>query len=213
MGPSVKEWPDVLEQAVKAHNELDSEPVHGPPQSVATSNVQEFLIQEDMARNFKHNKDLSEKRAATLVERGAFRAPIGSVSKFNRSFNVQWGDKQEIGEVKGDVVYGADGEGHDVKLVKPVDKRQSNVQPKITVDEKRVQNRRDVLEPIAQAVGDMMGDSRRMALTSIARRLNVIMPEWKGLMKKARMPAIGEALEIFDEFDRDGNENQYIILQ
>ena len=131
---------------------------------------------------------MSEKRANTLIEKGAFREPIGAVSKFNRSFNAQWSEKKELARVEGDMAVATDGTRVATKLVQAVDKRQSNEIPKVIENEQQMAKRREVLEPIAKIIQELLPAGERKALTVLGRQLNQAEPGWRDkYLKPLRM--------------------------
>jgi hypothetical protein len=84
-------WPDLLQQAVSALNSTPKPGVlHGDsPAEVKDDPEVQCLLQQDPAKNFKHNTRLTEQVQARLESDGAFRAPFpGSTSKFKRSFRA-----------------------------------------------------------------------------------------------------------------------------
>jgi hypothetical protein len=71
-------WPDLLQQAVSALNSTPKPGVlHGDsPAEVKDDPEVQFLLQQDQAKNFRHNARLTEQRQARLESDGAFRAPL-----------------------------------------------------------------------------------------------------------------------------------------
>ena len=225
MGPGNKTWVDVLPQSVNAHNSLDSQAIHGNPDGMSKNTVQEFLTTQDNARAFKHNKELAERRADTLREKGAFRQPIGPVTKFARGFNAQWSEKLDLARVEGDMAVATDGTRVATKLVQAVDKRQSNETPRVEINEQQIAKRMEVLEPLVQTIRELMPEGRRMALTVLGRRLNEVDPDWRDTyLRPLRMGSKGapgagalrSIMELFPEVFTLGGEgtqqNMYVSL-
>ena len=217
MGPGDKTWVDVLPAAVKAHNSLDSQPIHTNPDDMQENSIANFLSTQDNARAFKHNKELAERRADTLREKGAFRQPIGAVSKFNRSFNAQWSEKKELARVEGDEAVATDGTRVATKLVQAVDKRQSNETPRVEVNEQLLTKRREALEKLAKTIQELLPAGERKALTVLGRQLNQADPDWRDeYLKPLRLGRTGgpggqlrTVLELFPElFTLSGEGSQ-----
>ena len=77
-------WAKNLQSATHAYNSRYHSSIHGSPDGAAKEGVQQFMLYQDQAKNFEHNRQLTLDRKAALEGGGAFRAPIANAG---RSFN------------------------------------------------------------------------------------------------------------------------------
>ena len=80
-----------LEKALKAHNNAHISTIHGAPNEVGKSQDIQFLNLVDNAAKFEHNTKVLGERTIALEKTGAFRKPLGGVTKnaFRRGFDAK----------------------------------------------------------------------------------------------------------------------------
>jgi hypothetical protein len=93
--------------------------------------VQQFMVLQDNAAKFQHNRGLVEKKRAALERGVAFRAPIPNQG---RSFVPKYGAVRELGEVQEGAATVTDTDGNEVnfKNAQPVQQQSPEVQAAIT---------------------------------------------------------------------------------
>ena len=76
----------------------------------------------DNAAKFEHNTKVLGERTIALEKTGAFRKPLGRVTKnaFRRGFDAKYDKVQQVQAIEGSTVVGTDGSRVDIKLVKAV---------------------------------------------------------------------------------------------
>jgi hypothetical protein len=90
-------WKNELPSVTEAYNERPSSAVRGAPNSATEGGPQQFMIEQDNASKFMHNRNLTIRRQDTIKEAGAFRAPIQGES---RSFRPAYSDTvQTLGKI------------------------------------------------------------------------------------------------------------------
>ena len=116
-----KQWSDVLNASLVAHNRSINSAVRDAPADVAKEPILQFLLLSDNAKKLSHNNALAKKRVAKVQEAGAFRRPM-KAKAFGRGFEAKWKDKVELEKVTdGTLVKAKDDERRiDVKSVLPV---------------------------------------------------------------------------------------------
>jgi hypothetical protein len=90
-------WKNELPSVTEAYNERPSSAVHGAPNTATEGGSQQFMIEQDNASKFMHNRNLTIRRQDAIKETGAFRAPIQGES---RSFRPAYSDTvQTLGKI------------------------------------------------------------------------------------------------------------------
>ena len=89
-------WTRALQDVTKSYNFRPHPTVHGAPETVKDGGAQEFMVLQDQAGNFWHNRILTEKRKAALNATGAYRSRINNG---NRSFKPTYGPVQKLDEI------------------------------------------------------------------------------------------------------------------
>ena len=90
-------WKNELPSVTEAYNERPSSAVHGAPNTATEGGPQQFMIEQDNASKFAHNRNLTLRRQDAIKEAGAFRAPIQGES---RSFRPAYSDTvQTLGKI------------------------------------------------------------------------------------------------------------------
>ena len=137
-------WSERLPGVVATYNNLlghegsfGSPPVEviGPtPKEESDTNLLDFQVMRQMARNLKHNTELNEKNKAAVVAEGAFRHALhlkesefdkaGRISRIKYSENVHQFDGED-----GPYVVDTEGERYNPKLVKEVPVDSLDVRP------------------------------------------------------------------------------------
>ena len=81
-----------LERALKAHNNAHNATLHGAPNEVWKNQDIQFLNLVDNAARFEHNTKVLDQRTTALEKTGAFRKPLGGVTKnaFRRGFDAKY---------------------------------------------------------------------------------------------------------------------------
>jgi hypothetical protein len=162
-----------LEKALTAHNNAHISTIHGAPNEVGKSQDIQFLNLVDNAANFKHNTKVLGERTIALEKTGAFRKPLGGVTKnaFRRGFDAKWGEVENVARIEGSQVVGEKGTRVDIKLVKAVPA--SSSQPEtIERETARTEKKREALFDLMDILVDWLGGqekSLRAAALHLAR--------------------------------------------
>jgi hypothetical protein len=124
-------WATNLRASTDAYNERYHSAVHGSPNEAAEPGVQQFMVLQDNAAKFQHNRGLVEKKRAALERGGAFRAPIPNQG---RSFVPKYGAVRELGEIQEGAATVTDADGNKVnfKHAQPVPRGSPEVREVIT---------------------------------------------------------------------------------
>ena len=139
------DWDKNLAGVTNAYNERPHEAVFGPPDTVETDKVQEFLVLKDNAKKFMVNRAQSERRMADVKETRAVRVPTGAA----RSFEPRYGQVQRVRKVESDLVTLTNGRQVLLKNVQAVPADSGRLQGRLT-DPSLV--RRTKLQPEADRV-------------------------------------------------------------
>ena len=113
-------WDSHLQNAVKAYNSRPLAVVHGKPDNAGNDELpQNFLVTQDNAAKFEHNRDLVEQRRLALHVDKAFRPAISDGS---RAHKPRYGPVEEFGSVEPGALHviNTKGEKHLLKRVQPV---------------------------------------------------------------------------------------------
>ena len=82
-------WAQNLKEATKNYNFTPHSAVHGSPETADKEGPQQFMILQDQAANFMHNRGLTMKRQSAVQNAGAYREPIDNGG---RSFKPSYGN-------------------------------------------------------------------------------------------------------------------------
>ncbi|HSG20481.1 MAG TPA: hypothetical protein VLA31_06895, partial [Burkholderiaceae bacterium] len=169
-------WPDLLQRAVSALNSTPKPGVlHGDsPAEVKDDPEVQFLLQQDQAKNFRHNARLTEQRQARLEADGAFRAPLpGSTSKFKRSFRATYGEALQPQSVRGGIVTATDGSRHALKQIRTVPVDSSRADPSFAENTAGPARKRQKGTPILDVLAEVLEGEERVSLTKAAQLMRV----------------------------------------
>ena len=81
-------WAHNLEEVTKNYNFKPNTAVHGSPEDAGKETPQTFMIYQDQAANFQHNRHLTLRRQAAIQTSGAYRE---AVENGGRSFKPAYG--------------------------------------------------------------------------------------------------------------------------
>ena len=110
-------WAGALKTVTYNYNETPHETIHGAPNTAADEGPQQFMIMQDQARNFAHNRQLTLNRQKAITEAGGFREPIENGT---RSFKPAYGELHDFKSfVPGGDVQDARGHTALLKLARP----------------------------------------------------------------------------------------------
>ena len=197
------EWSDRIAEVVAQYNATPHSTLHGePPDDVRDSDIAEFMLQQDNARKLQHNQRVMENRKEQLKEVGGFRRPIGGLTKMKRGFRASYGPVEQVESFDGSKVKGSEG-FIDVKRVLPVDKDSGNVQEGFALGEGRLQQKRELVYPLALSLYDWLGDERK-SMEAAAMHLRREFPdgEYQRLLASIRASRPSEFVDLFDDFQR-----------
>ena len=207
---SKRTWPDLLPQAVSALNKTPKPKVlHGEsPDGVEDAPQVTFLLQRDQAKNFQHNKRLTERQQARLEADGAFRTPLpGSTKTFKRGFQATYGDVQRPRDVRGGIVTATDGSRHQLKQIRTVPADSSRVTPSFGTDTAGPARKRAKGGSILDVLAELLQDGR-VSLTKVAQLLRARFSE-EGkdydLVLKATRASLVELIRLDDRFELTGS--------
>jgi hypothetical protein len=215
-------WPDLLQQAVSALNSTPKPGVlHGDsPEEVKDDPEVQFLLQQDQAKNFRHNAKLTEQRQARLESDGAFRAPLpGSTSKFKRSFRATYGEALRPRSVQGGMVTATDGSRHALKAIRTVPVDSSRVDPSFGDNTAGPARKRQKGAPILDVLEDVLQGEDRVSLTKAAQlmraRFRADGRDYDLVLKAARAQLI-DLIRLDDRFElveggRTGGKAWYYV--
>jgi hypothetical protein len=128
------------------------------------------LLQQDQAKNFRHNAKLTEQRQARLESDGAFRAPLpGSTNKFKRSFRATYGEALRPQSIRGGIVIATDGSRHALKQIRTVPVDSSRVEPGIGDNVAGPARKRQKGAPTLDVLEDVLQGEDRVSLTKAAQ--------------------------------------------
>jgi hypothetical protein len=207
---SKRTWPDLLQQAVSALNRTPKPKVlHGEsPEGVEDDPQVTFLLQQDQAKNFRHNAKLTERQRVRLDTDGAFRAPLpGSTNKFKRSFQATYGDVLRPRNVRGGIVTATDGSRHSLKQIRTVPVDSSRVNPSFGADTAGPARKRAKGAPILDVLAGLL-QGGRISLTKAAQLLRARFSEDGrdyDLVLKATRASLVELIRLDDRFQLTGS--------
>ena len=95
-------WAQNLKEATNNYNFRPNSTVHGSPDDVGEENPQTFMVYQDQAANFMHNRTLAINRQKALQNAEGYREPIYNGG---RSFKPAYGDMHNLKKI-------APGAGH-----------------------------------------------------------------------------------------------------
>ncbi len=150
------------------------------------------------------NQRLLEKRKSRLGADGTFRVPVGAPNKFRRSFHQSYSsDVKEVAEVKGSEVRATDGSRVDVKRILPVHEFSGEATQGLSGADPRKSKQKDIVMPLMIALLSYMdvGETISLLKASFEVKAQIGGKEFTDLLKKARLPRLVEAVELFDEFE------------
>ena len=119
-GRTKKSWATNLQVAVKALNATPKPAVlHGAaPAEVSQNPEVKFMLLQDQARAIQHNKKITEKKTAAVME-GNFRPQL-ELTKFKRNFQATFGEVHQAAKVEHGRVIATTGASFPLKTVKVV---------------------------------------------------------------------------------------------
>jgi hypothetical protein len=132
-------WKNELPSVTEAYNERPSSAVHGAPNTATEGGPQQFMIEQDNASKFMHNRNLTLRRQDAIKEAGAFRAPIQGES---RSFRPAYSDTvQTLGKISlgADYVTNSTGKKTLLKEALPVPKGSGKAVAHLTAPRRNAQ--------------------------------------------------------------------------
>ena len=123
-------WAGSLKKVTYNYNETPHETIHGAPNTAAEEGPQQFMIMQDQAHNFAHNRQLTLNRQKAITEAGGYREPIENGT---RSFKPAYGELHDFKSfVSGGDVQDARGHTALLKLVRPAGARSGEPKAHIT---------------------------------------------------------------------------------
>ena len=204
LAESPGEWADRVPQVVLQYNETPHETLHGePPSDVRNSKVLRFMLDQDNARKLKHNQDLLDARTKTLEDSGAFRRPLGGLTKFKRGFQATYGPVERVDNITGSLVKPTgDGAAIDVKRVLPVDKDTEAVQPGFALGEARTEAKRIKVAALAMELYTWLGDEEK-SMSTAARHLKQEMGdhEYRQQLMSVGAQHLSDVVKLFPDLE------------
>jgi hypothetical protein len=147
-------WANNLEEVTKNYNFRPNSTVHGSPEDAGKENPQTFMIMQDQAANFQHNRHLTLRRQGAVQRACAYREPIDNGG---RSFKPSYGDVHQFRRfMEGGNVQDKKGNVAPLKTVRAVHSGSGEALAHITFQKRRtpaVGERRpepDVREPVRE---------------------------------------------------------------
>ena len=183
--------------------------LHGEsPDGVEDDPKVQFLLQQDQAKNFKHNAKLTERQQARLEADGAFRAPLpGSTKKFKRGFQATYGEVRRPQSVRGGIVTATDGTRHSLKQIRTVPVDSSRVNPSFGADTAGPARKRARGASIVDVLAELL-QGGRLSLTKAAQLLRARLKDAGSdydLVLKATRASLVELIRLDDRFELSGS--------
>ena len=200
------EWADRLAQVVQQYNATPHGTLHGEaPDEVRQNKTVQFMLDQDNAQKLAHNEELLKKRKAQLEDAGAFRRPIGGLTKFKRGFRASFAEKEQLRDVRGSTVRPqGGGEPVDIKRVLPIDADTGDVTEGFALGEARRESKRQKVMPMALEMFDFIGD-REVSVMTVARHLKRQFPfgEYEQYLQSVGAGRhLSNVIELFDELEQ-----------
>jgi hypothetical protein len=173
-----KPWPSLLARATQALNRTPKPSVlHGEsPEDVAHEPEVRFVLQQEHARNFKHNQRRTDRRKARLEKDGAFRGPVATKAGLKRPL-ANFGVAEKVRSMKGGTVVAESGLQYPLKAVRAIPLNSTDVEPRFGADTATPAKKRrsgdpilDKLEELQQAAGSSLSLTRASQLLRDAFR-------------------------------------------
>jgi hypothetical protein len=180
--------------------------LHGDsPEEVKDDPEVQFLLQQDQAKNFRHNTKLTEQRQARLESDGAFRAPLpGSTSKFKRSLRATYGETLRPQSIRGGIVTATDGSRHALKQIRTVPMDSSRADPSFGENTAGPARKRKKGAPILDVLAEVLEGEDKVSLTKAAQlmraRLRADGRDYDLVLKAARAQLI-DLIRLDDRFE------------
>ena len=161
------EWSQRVAEVVEQYNKTPHETLLGePPDEIRENKTVQFLLDQDNAKKLKHNQDLLEKRVEKLQDEGAFRRPVGNLSKFRRGFKATYGPVEQVAGIQGSLVQSTTGAPTDIKRIIPVDPESTENREGFALGEVRRERARVLLQPLFEELLSFLGDDTKSFLAA-----------------------------------------------
>jgi len=136
-------WEQSLGDVTKNYNFKYHAAVHGSPDKVGEENPQTFMVYQDQAANYQHNRGLTLRRQTAVSKAGAYREPIHNGG---RSFKPSYGEVHQFRRFMpgGGVVVDAQGREALLKEVRPVSSASGEPMAHVTFERAREKRPRAV---------------------------------------------------------------------
>jgi hypothetical protein len=168
-----KPWPSLLARATQALNRTPKPSVlHGEsPEDVAHEPEVRFMLQQDNARNFKHNQSLTDRRKARLENAGAFRGPAATKAGLKRPL-ANFGAAEKVRSIKGGTVTAESGIQYPLKAVRAIPMNSTDVEPRFGADTATPAKKRKIGEPVLDKLEELLQTAgSSLALTRASQLL------------------------------------------
>ena len=196
-------WPSRVAQVVLQYNNTFHPAIRDEPGDFNDKShaVKRFLVEQDNAEKLQHNQQLLEKRKAKLEAEGAYRVPVGGVSKFRRSFHQSYsGDVKEVDKVQGSVVQDKSGEKHDIKRVMAVNVFSGKAEAGMKGTSARDDRIKDTLLPLMTHLFAYLDAGERVSTSAAAEEMKrQLGTEYRTILRRAGFAQLARAVALFDE--------------
>ena len=219
-------WASVLARAVASQNDTPKAGVlHGAaPKEVRDDPEVHFMLLGDQEKKMTHNKELGERRTATLNQTDTFRAPLpGSTSKFKRSYQATYGEQLKVRTVEAGTVTDTAGGKHALKSIKVIPLNSSDAAQRLGPNETRPDKKRQlgatILAMLEVVLDDEDGDEKKLSLARAAYlmkdRMRLNGEDYGAILKKAKLSLIELVRLAPDRFEllplEDGSKPWYYV--
>jgi hypothetical protein len=164
-------WHSLLARATQALNRTPKPVLHGEsPEDVSHEPSVRFMLQQDNARNFKHNQSLTDRRKERLEKDGAFRGPTAKAGLKRPLAN--FGPAEKVRSIKGGVVTAESGLKYPLKAVRAVPVDSTDVEPRFGADTATPAKKRKIGGPIMDKLEELLKTAgASLALTRASQLL------------------------------------------
>jgi hypothetical protein len=149
-------WPSLLARATQALNRTPKPVLHGEsPEDVSHEPSVRFMLQQDNARNFKHNQSLTDRRKAKLEKDGAFRGPVATKAGLKRPL-ANFGPAEKVRSIKGGIVTAESGLQYPLKAVRAIPVDSTDVEPRFGADTATPAKKRKIGGPVLDKLEELL---------------------------------------------------------
>jgi hypothetical protein len=199
-------WKKLLQQAVEALNNTPKSVLHNEaPAQVEENDEVQFMLLQESARNFEHNKKVLARRTKDLKDAGSFRAPLEGLERktFKRGNDASYGAVKRLESIEGSTAIATDGSRSDVKHLRAVQEESTEVTARLgdqSETQTTMKKRRDAETLRAMSVAYLTGkerDSIQKLATHLKTRLRAATLTFQQNLDKIKLRNLAAVLRLF----------------